>query len=120
LAGPSGFAGGHACASRSPTGCCSGGAALLLPPGLLLRRLTGASAWPLIVAGALAPIVSGLVVPLVGPWVLRFAISTELLKPALLWAALMATHLPAMLYGLTIGVGLFLMARLRFRSNVAA
>jgi hypothetical protein len=98
------------------------GVAALLPPGLLLQRLGGVRAWPslVVVAAAMA------VVPAV--WGRSGAhefvpnamlVTTIFAFPAQLWLAMTAAAvvMSGVLTGLTLGAGLFLMARARMRAE---
>jgi hypothetical protein len=89
-------------------------ALFFLPPGLLLQRLTGASAWSFVIAGAISVI--GL--RLAGPALTRLAapylsyLTAHLMDYGLIGLILPAAVLSGIYQALTIGVGLFLMARL--------
>jgi hypothetical protein len=94
--------------------------AALFPLGLLLQRMSGASAWPslVIVAAAMAAIALG--------WsqsptqfLLPYAMLVTTFFPAQLWLGTMAVAvvMSGVLSGLTLGAGLFLMARARVRTE---
>jgi hypothetical protein len=96
-------------------------AATFLPPGLLLRRLSGASALPFVAAGVTWTILANPISRPATDAMLRY-IGQLALSNAGVWQILGAQALPlaaivamGALSGLTLGAGLFLMARLPVR-----
>ena len=79
-----------------------------LPPGLLLWRLTGAGAWPLVGLGALSVIIHRLAMPSLMPWLLNHLGAIQ--------GIVSAATLSGLLDGLAFGAGLLLMARLSWVS----
>jgi hypothetical protein len=93
----------------------AGCVAYYLPPGLLLQRLSGASAWPFVIASAVSTLVSILLVHAFGDldtmWALLRPL-VQLLGPAYLVVLSVATGLAlGAVSGLGSGAGLFFMAR---------
>jgi hypothetical protein len=94
------------------------GVALVLPPGWLLQRLTGASAWPFVVAGVLATMTTRLAPSWTAllPWVAELGF-----RPTqhdwLVVLAFAASLVFGAVFGLMMGAGLFVMAR---RSRTAS
>jgi hypothetical protein len=106
------------------------GIAALLPPGLLLQRLSGVRAWPslIIVAAAMAAMAAvwrwGVVHEMV-PRGMAVAMGLPPLLPMPWWLVMMGLSIgidiliSGVLTGLILGVGLFIMARRPARPAVA-